>query len=260
MSETKTNNSKVLALANQKGGVGKSTTAVNLAATLSDLGKKVLVIDLDPQGNSTSGFGIDKDELDADMYDVLLNDVKIQDIFVCPDIESITVAPSTIQLAGAEVELVDKKFREKLLKKAIKYQKKKFDYILIDCPPSLGLLTLNGLVAADSLLIPVQAEYYALEGVSKLLETQEMVKEKLNPSLDIFGVLITMYDVRTRLSRDVNRELRSFFGDLVFKTAIPRSVRLAEAPSHGIPITQYAWANKGATAYKRLAKEVIARG
>lgn len=259
MANTTQKNAKVLAIVNQKGGVGKSTTAINLAATLGEAGKQVLLLDIDPQGNTTSGLGVDANELALDIYDVLTNGEKVQHVYVDAPAKNVTLAPASIRLAGAEVELIDLKNREKVLRKALQYQKRKYDYVLIDCPPSLGLLTLNGLVAADAMLIPVQAEYYALEGVSKLLETQAKVQKKLNPGLSIFGVLITMYDRRTRLARDVNKELRAYFGEQVFKTVIPRSVRLAEAPSHGLPITQYSWANKGSSAYKKLAKEVMNR-
>lgn len=257
--DEKKKSAKILAIVNQKGGVGKSTTAINLAATLGELNKSVLLIDLDPQGNTSSGLGFMQEDLETDIYDTLIDGAKIQKTYLETPAKNVTLVPASIALAGAEIELIKKKNREKILKKALQYQKKKFDYILIDCPPSLGLLTLNGLVAAEAMLIPVQAEYYALEGVGKLLETQEMIKKKLNPQLDIFGLLITMYDRRTRLSRDVNRELRGYFKEKVFKVVIPRSVRLAEAPSHGVPITQYSWTNKGASAYRKMAKEVINR-
>jgi chromosome partitioning protein len=251
---------KVLSILNQKGGVGKSTTAINLAATLGEANKKVLIIDFDPQGNASSGFGIDKEELEEDIYDSLLNDTPLDEIIHPTMMNTVFVAPATIQLAGAEIELVSQIAREQTLKSIIEPVKEHFDYIIIDCPPSLGLLTLNALVASDGLLIPIQCEYYALEGVSKLVETMKMVQSKLNPDLEIFGVLMTMYDKRTTLSNQVVAEVKKYFGDKVFETIIPRSVKLSEAPSHGLPITMYARMNKGAQAYTKLAKEVIKRG
>lgn len=251
---------KVLAIINQKGGVGKSTTSINLSATLGEAGKKVLVVDFDPQGNTTSGYGIDKDELEYDIYDALLDDHPLSEIIEDTCEPNVFVVPATIQLAGAEIELVSKIARENILKGVIDQVKDEFDYVFIDCPPSLGLLTLNSLVAANGLLIPIQCEYYALEGVTKLIETMRMVQSRLNPDLEIFGVLMTMYDKRTTLSNQVVEEVRKFFGDTVFETVIPRSVKLSEAPSHGLPITMYTRMNKGALAYTKLAKEVMARG
>ncbi|MGI6230939.1 MAG: ParA family protein [Tractidigestivibacter sp.] len=253
-------NPHVIAIINQKGGVGKSTTAINLSAALGEAKKKVLLIDLDPQGNSTSGFGIEKEDLEHDMYDVLLQDFPIQDSIVDTCEPNVFIAPSTIQLAGAEIELVSTMSRETILKGAIKDIVEEFDYIFIDCPPSLGLLTINALVAADSLLIPIQCEYYALEGVTKLIESMRMVKSRLNPDLRIFGVLMTMYDTRTTLSHEVVEECENYFGKEIFKTYIPRNVKIAEAPSHGLPVTKYARMSKGALAYTKLAKEVIRRG
>lgn len=253
-------NTKILAIINQKGGVGKSTTAVNLAAALGELGKQVLLIDLDPQGNSTSGLGVDKGQVTQCVYDVLLNDVSPYDTII-PDItERVDLMPATINLAGAEVELVSAMSRENRLKGAINGLRGQYDYIFIDCPPSLGLLTINALVAADELIIPIQTEFYALEGVTKLLESMKRVKNMLNPNLEIFGILLTMYDGRTTLSRQVASEVRNFFTDQVFETIIPRTVKLSEAPSYGIPITLYDPMGKGALAYIDLAKEVIARG
>lgn len=251
---------KIIAILNQKGGVGKSTTAINLAAALGELGKQVLLVDLDPQGNSTSGLGVEKAQLNGCIYDVLLADVNIQEVIipdVCADLD---LVPATINLAGAEVELVTEMARENRLKDAIGSLRGKYDYILIDCPPSLGLLTVNALVAADKLLIPIQCEFYALEGVTKLLESMKRVKSRLNPTLDIFGVLMTMYDQRTTLSRQVVDEVRNYFGQTVFNTPIPRSVKISEAPSFGMPITEYDPSGKGALAYRELAKEVINRG
>lgn len=251
---------KVMAIINQKGGVGKSTTAINLSAALGELGKQVLLVDLDPQGNSSSGLGIEKSQVHNCVYDVLLNDVAIEDVII-PDVgEGLDLVPATINLAGAEVELVSEMARENRLKDAVGSLRGKYDYIFIDCPPSLGLLTVNALVAADKLLIPIQCEFYALEGVTKLLDSMKRVKTRLNPTLDIFGVLLTMYDGRTTLSRQVVEEVRSYFGKTVFTTLIPRTVKLSEAPSFGQPITQYDPSGKGAQSYVNLAKEVVQRG
>lgn len=251
---------KVLAIINQKGGVGKSTTAINLSAALGEMGKQVLLIDLDPQGNSSSGLGIEKSQVDHCIYDVLLNQTPVEEVII-PDIcEGLDIIPATINLAGAEVELVSEMARENRLKDAVGSLRGKYDFIFIDCPPSLGLLTVNALVAADKLLIPIQCEFYALEGVTKLLDSMKRVKSLLNPSLDIYGVLLTMYDGRTTLSRQVVDEVRSYFGKTVFETLVPRTVKLSEAPSYGLPITQYDPAGKGSQSYISLAKEVISRG
>ena len=251
---------KVMAIINQKGGVGKSTTAINLSAALGELGKQVLLVDLDPQRNSSSGLGIEKSQVHNCVYDVLLNDVAIEDVII-PDVgEGLDLVPATINLAGAEVELVSEMARENRLKDAVGSLRGKYDYVFIDCPPSLGLLTVNALVAADKLLIPIQCEFYALEGVTKLLDSMKRVKTRLNPTLDIFGVLLTMYDGRTTLSRQVVEEVRSYFGKTVFTTLIPRTVKLSEAPSFGQPITQYDPSGKGAQSYVNLAKEVVQRG
>lgn len=251
---------KVIAVLNQKGGVGKSTTSINLAAALGAMNKQVLLVDLDPQGNSSSGLGIDKGLVEACIYNVLLDDVPLQDVII-PDVcEGLDVAPATINLAGAEVELVSEMARENRLKDAVGQMRGKYDYIFIDCPPSLGLLTVNALVAADKLLIPIQCEFYALEGVTKLLDSMKRVKTRLNPSLEISGVLLTMYDNRTTLSKQVVDEVKSYFGRTVFNTLIPRTVKLSEAPSYGMPITEYDPRGKGAISYIELAKEVISRG
>ncbi len=251
---------KIIAIINQKGGVGKSTTAINLAAALGELGKQVLLVDLDPQGNSSSGLGIEKSRVNNCIYDVLLNDVPVTDVII-PDVcEGLDLAPATINLAGAEVELVSEMARENRLKDAVGSLRGKYDYVFIDCPPSLGLLTINALVAADKLLIPIQCEFYALEGVTKLLDSMKRVKTRLNPTLDIFGVLMTMYDGRTTLSRQVVQEVRGYFGNVVFETQIPRTVKLSEAPSFGQPINLYDPTGKGAQSYMDLAKEVINRG
>jgi len=251
---------KVLAIINQKGGVGKSTTAINLSAALGEEGKKCLVIDFDPQGNTTSGYGIDKDELEYDVYDALMDGYPIEDLILDTCEKKVFVVPATIQLAGAEIELVSKIARESILKGMIDSVKEQFDYIFIDCPPSLGLLTINALSAADGLLIPIQCEYYALEGVTKLLESMKLVRTSLNRDLEVYGVLMTMYDKRTTLSNQVVEEVKKYFGSKMFKTVIPRSVKVSEAPSHGLPIAMYATMNKGAIAYRNLAREVIRRG
>ena len=249
-----------MAVINQKGGVGKSTTVINLSACLGESKKKVLVIDFDPQGNSTSGYGVEKEELEHDIYDVILHEYPIEDVIMETCEDNVFIAPATIQLATAEIELVTAMARESVLKDAIASIRDEFDYILIDCPPSLGLLTINALIAANSLLIPIQCEYYALEGVAKLLESMQMVKRRMNPELEIFGVLMTMYDSRTTLSKQVVDEVQNYFGKKMFKTIIPRNVKLSEAPSHGIPVIQYARVSKGSLAYMKLAKEVVARG
>ncbi len=254
------NPTKVLAIMNQKGGVGKSTTAVNLAAALGEKKFKVLVVDFDPQGNTTSGLGVDKTEVEQSIYDAILNDVPAEDIVCETSSDRVFLLPSTIQLAGAEVELVSTEARETRLKEALEPVRNDFDYVFIDCPPSLGVLTINALTACDQLLVPIQCEFYALEGVTKLMESMKMVKGSLNPDLDIFGVLMTMYDPRTSLSKQVVEEVKNFFGDKMFKTVIPRNVRLSEAPSHGKSIIEYAKISKGAEAYRNLAKEVIKRG
>ena len=251
---------KIIAIINQKGGVGKSTTAINLGAALGEMGKQVLLVDLDPQGNCSSGLGVEKSLIQQCIYDVLLNDVPLEEVII-PDIaEGLDIAPATINLAGAEVELVSEMARENRLKDAVGGMRGKYDFILIDCPPSLGLLTVNALVAADKLLIPIQCEFYALEGVTKLLESMKRVKSRLNPTLDIYGILLTMYDSRTTLSKQVVDEVREYFGRLVFATPIPRTVKLSEAPRFGQPITQYDPKGRGALSYIELAKEVIARG
>ncbi len=250
---------RIIAIINQKGGVGKSTTAVNLAAALSELKYKVLVVDFDPQGNTTSGFGIEKEQLDNCVYDALLHEVPAESIIQDTECKKVFVIPATIQLAGAEIELVSTMARETRLKDLLEPIVDDFDFIFIDCPPSLGLLTINALTAADSVLIPIQCEYYALEGVTKLLESMRMVKSRINRELDTFGVLLTMYDSRTSLSNQVVDEVKGYFGDKAFKTCIPRSVKVSEAPSFGMPVVTYAPNNKGAQAYMALAKEVIKR-
>ena len=243
---------RIIAIINQKGGVGKSTTAVNLAAALGEQGRKTLIVDFDPQGN-------EKEELDNCIYDALLNDVPAESLVLDTNCKKVFVIPATIQLAGAEIELVSAIARETRLKDLLEPIQDEFDFIFIDCPPSLGLLTINALTAADSVLIPIQCEYYALEGVTKLLESMKMVKSRLNKGLDTYGVLMTMYDSRTSLSNQVVEEVQSYFGDKAFKTLIPRTVKISEAPSFGEPVITYAPQNKGAKAYMNLAKEVIKR-
>ena len=254
------NPTHVVAIMNQKGGVGKTTTAVNVAAAIGEMGYKVLVVDLDPQGNTTSGFGVEKDKVENSVYDMLLGDNAAQDAVLKVDSKNISILPSTIQLAGAEIELVSVTSRETRVKDALADVKDEYDYVFMDCPPSLGILTMNALTAATDLLVPIQCEYYALEGVAKLLETTKMVKAHLNPSLELLGVVMTMYDKRTTLSRQVVKEVKGYFGYKVFKTMIPRNVRLSEAPSYGQPIVSYAPKSKGAESYRKLAKEVVARG
>lgn len=250
----------IVAIINQKGGVGKSTTAINLSAALGQLGKRILLVDLDPQGNSTSGLGIEKAQVEECIYDILLDDVSARKVIIKNACEGVDVVPATINLAGAEVELVAEMARENRLKDAITPLRGDYDYIFIDCPPSLGLLTVNAFVAADELLIPIQCEFYALEGVTKLLDSMKRVKSRLNPDLDILGVLMTMYDSRTTLSKQVIDEVQNYFGQLVFNTFIPRTVKLSEAPSFGLPITEYDPTGKGSISYIELAKEVIDRG
>lgn len=250
----------MIALANQKGGVGKTTSSVNLSSSLAFLGKKVLLVDIDPQGNASSGVGVNKGEIEHCIYDVLVDDVAIQDVLQKTDLDNLNVIPATIQLAGAEVELVPAISREIRLKKAIDSIRDDYDYVIIDCPPSLGLLTLNALTAADSVLIPVQCEYYALEGLSQLLNTIRIVQKHLNEDLQIEGVLLTMLDARTNLGIQVIEEVKKYFQNKVFNTIIPRNVRLSEAPSHGKPILLYDAKSKGAEVYLELAKEVVALG
>jgi chromosome partitioning protein len=252
--------SKIIAIANQKGGVGKTTTAVNLGACLAYIGKKVLLVDIDPQGNATSGIGIEKAEVNQCIYDVLVDDVEASKVVKETSVENLYALPATISLAGAEIELVPTISREVRLKRALENIKDQFDYILIDCPPSLGLLTLNALTAADSVLIPVQCEYYALEGLSQLLNTVRLVQKHLNHDLRIEGVLLTMLDARTNLGLQVIEEIKKYFQDKVYQTIIPRNVRLSEAPSHGVPIITYDAKSRGAEVYLDLAKEVVANG
>lgn len=251
---------KIISIANQKGGVGKTTTSVNLGACLAYIGKKVLLIDIDPQGNATSGSGIDKGDVQQCVYDVLVDDVDIKTVIKQTAVDRLFAVPSTIQLAGAEVELVPTISREVRLKRAVDQVKDEYDYILIDCPPSLGLLTLNSLTASDSVIIPVQCEYYALEGLSQLLNTVRLVQKHLNNELMIEGVLLTMLDARTNLGLQVIQEVKKYFQNKVYQTIIPRNIRLSEAPSHGEPIILYDPKSRGAEVYLDLAKEVAENG
>ena len=254
------NMGKVISIANQKGGVGKTTTSVNLGACLAYIGKKVLLVDIDPQGNATSGVGIEKADVEQCIYDVLIDDVEVASVIKPTKVENLDVIPATIQLAGAEIELVPTISREVRLKRALEEVSDQYDYIIIDCPPSLGLLTLNSLTASDAVLIPVQCEYYALEGLSQLLNTVRLVQKHLNQELKIEGVLLTMLDARTNLGIQVIDEVKKYFQDKVYKTIIPRTVRLSEAPSHGEPIIIYDPKSRGADVYIDLAKEVVAHG
>lgn len=247
---------KIISVANQKGGVGKTTTTVNLGTILAKKGKKVLLIDADPQGNATSGLGIEK-EVEFSTYDLLVNDTQVRDVIQHTMIKNLKVCPSNMNLAGAEVELVSMMSREQRLKEKLEKIKDKFDYILIDCPPSLGLITLNSFTASDSVLIPVQCEYFALEGLGQLLNTINLVKKHLNKNIQIEGALLTMYDIRTNLSNQVVKEVKKYFDNKVYRTVIPRNVRLSEAPSYGMPITEYDPKSKGAKSYIKFTKEFL---
>lgn len=249
----------VISIVNQKGGVGKTTTTVNLSAYLAQHGEKVLVIDLDPQGNATSGYGFDKSALETSVYDLLVNDTPITEVIQSTNRENIDMCPTNINLAGAEVELVSAMSRETILKRAVDTISENYDFILIDCPPSLGLLTLNALAASTDVIVPIQGEYYALEGLTQLVDTINLVRKHLNPTIGIFGVVITMFDGRTQLTRQVTEEVRKYFGEKVFNTVIPRNIRLAEAPSYGKTIVEYDPKSRGGHAYNDLAIEVISR-
>lgn len=249
--------SKIIAIANQKGGVGKTTTAVNVSACLAARGRKVLIIDIDPQGNTTSGLGINKRAINRSIYDILINDESMSNVILKTEYDNLFICPSNIQLAGAEIELVSIMSREYRLKNALMPVKDEYDYIIIDCPPSLGLLTLNAFSCANSILVPIQCEYYALEGLSQLMNTIRQVKKILNPELDIEGVLLTMFDARTNLSIQVVAEVKKYFPQKVYKTVIPRNIRLSEAPSYGQPIIVYDPKSRGAECYIELADEII---
>ena len=247
---------KIISVANQKGGVGKTTTTVNLSTILAKRGKNILLIDADPQGNATSGLGVTK-EVELSFYDLLIGETEIEETLQDTIIKNLKICPSNISLAGAEVQLVPMMSREQRLKTKLDKVKDKYDYILIDCPPSLGLITLNAFTASDSVLIPIQCEYFALEGLGQLLNTVNLVKKHLNKNLDIEGALLTMYDARTNLSNQVVKEVKKYFENKVYKTVIPRNVRLSEAPSYGMPITVYDPKSKGAKAYEKFAKELL---
>ena len=251
---------RVIAVANQKGGVGKTTTAINLSACLAEKGQKVLAIDMDPQGNMTSGLGIDKDEVEKNIYDLMIGQVGVEEVLQKEAIENLDIIPTSIDLSAAEIELIGVDDKEFIIRNAIAPIKDNYDYIIIDCPPSLSMLTINAMTTADSVLVPIQCEYYALEGLSQLIHTVELVKERLNPILEIEGVVFTMYDSRTNLSLQVVENVKEHLNENIYKTIIPRNVRLAEAPSYGMPINMYDSRSSGAENYRLLAAEVISRG
>ena len=251
---------QIIAIANQKGGVGKTTTAINLSACVADCGKRVLLLDCDPQGNSTSGLGIDKAEVEKSIYDILLNDTNINDTIMHTVQEGLDIVPANINLVGAEIELVPMMAREYILKNALETIKDKYDYAFIDCPPSLGLLTVNSLCAANKILVPIQCEYFALEGLSQLMNTVRLIKKQINPNLEVEGVVLTMFDGRTNLSIQVTEEVKKFFKNKVYTTIIPRNIRLGEAPSFGLPIIKYDPKCIGSEAYTNLAKELLSEG
>lgn len=252
--------SRIIAIANQKGGVGKTTTAINLSASLASLGQKVLSLDLDPQGNMTSGLGVDKDEVENSVYDLIIGNIGIEECICVNAIENLDVLPSNIDLSAAEIELIGVDNKEFIIRNEIEKVKDRYDYIIIDCPPALSMLTINAMTTADSVLVPIQCEYYALEGLSQLIHTIELVQERLNPSLEIEGVVFTMYDARTNLSLQVVENVKDNLDQNIYKTIIPRNIRLAEAPSYGMPINLYDPKSTGAESYMMLAKEVIHRG
>jgi chromosome partitioning protein len=247
---------RVIAIANQKGGVGKTTTAVNLGAGLAELGFRVLIVDLDPQGNATTGLGISHRNVEGSIYDVIMNDTPVEDCVEPTSVRNLFVVPATIDLAGAEIELVPAFSRELKLRRALQSVRDDYDFVMIDCPPSLGLLTVNGLAAADDVIVPIQCEYYALEGLGQLLRNVSLVKSNLNQGLDVRGIVLTMYDARTKLAEQVEQEVRNHFGAKVYRTVVPRTVRISEAPSFGQPVTVFDASSRGATAYRELAKEV----
>ncbi len=254
------NMGRIIAVANQKGGVGKTTTTINLSACLAEQGQKVLVIDVDPQGNTTSGLGIDKNNTENTVYELMLGEASIDDCIYKSVMDDLDVIPSNVNLAGAEIDLIDIDDREYILKKIVNSLKEKYDFILLDCPPSLSMLTVNAMTTANTVLVPIQCEYYALEGLSQLIRTINLVKQKLNPELEIEGVVFTMYDARTNLSLQVVENVKANLKQTVYKTIIPRNIRLAEAPSHGLPINLYDSKSAGAESYRLLAEEVIHRG
>ncbi len=251
---------KTIVVANQKGGVGKTTTAINLSASLAEFGRKILVVDMDPQGNTTSGFGVEKNNLENTVYELLLGTIEVNDCLLREIFDNLSLLPSNINLSGAEIELVDVDKKEFLLDHALQEIKKEYDYIVIDCPPSLNMLTINSMCAGDTVLVPIQCEYYALEGLSQLIHTVELLQERLNPHLKIDGIVFTMYDARTNLSQQVVENVKENLNQYIYKSIIPRNIRLAEAPSYGLPITKYDASSKGAEAYRKLAEEVMHRG
>ena len=251
---------RIIAIANQKGGVGKTTTAINLSASLAEMGKKVLTIDMDPQGNTTSGLGLEKDDIENTVYELILGEVSVRKCIVESPVENLCVISSNADLAGAEIELLGINKKEYMLKNEIDYVKDDYDYILIDCPPSLNMLTINAMTTADTVLVPIQCEYYALEGLSQLMHTISLVQQRLNPDLEMEGVVFTMYDARTNLSLQVVENVKRNLNQTIYKTIIPRNIRLAEAPSHGLPINMYDPRSAGAESYRELAKEVVERG
>ena len=251
--------SRIIAVANQKGGVGKTTTAINLAACLAEAGKKVLTIDLDPQGNMTSGLGVDKNEVENTVYELMLDECSVKESMTDTIVDGMKIIPSNVNLAGAEIELLGINEKEYILKNAVDYIRDDYDFIIIDCPPSLNMLTINAMTTADSVLVPIQCEYYALEGLSQLMHTIDLVQQRLNPDLLIEGIVFTVYDVRTNLSVQVVENVRSNLDTKIYDTLIPRNIRLAEAPSHGLPINMYDSRSAGAESYRLLAKEVIER-
>lgn len=250
---------RIIAIANQKGGVGKTTTSINLSSCLAEAGKKILAIDLDPQGNTTSGLGVDKDDLKNTVYELMLDECTIRESIHKTEIENLTLIPSNVNLSGAEIELLGINDKEYILKNAVDYIRDDYDFIIIDCPPSLNMLTVNAMTTADTVLVPIQCEYYALEGISQLIHTIDLVQERLNPDLKMEGVVFTMYDSRTNLSNEVVDNVKNNLHTTIYKTIIPRNVRLAEAPSHGLPINLYDSRSAGAESYRLLAKEVIDR-
>ncbi len=251
---------RIIAIANQKGGVGKTTTTINLSACLAEAGQRVLAVDFDPQGNATSGLGFEKGYMDKTVYEMLIGECQIEDCVIRDVQDNLDVLPSDVDLAGAEIELLEAEDKEHLLKKELDRVDEEYDFIIIDCPPSLNLLTINALAAADTVLVPIQCEYYALEGLGQILQTVDLVKKKLNPKLELEGVVFTMYDARTNLSLEVVENVKSHLNRTIYKTIIPRNVRLAEAPSHGMPINLYDTRSAGAESYRMLAAEVISRG
>lgn len=248
---------RIIAVANQKGGVGKTTTAINLSACLAEIGQKVLVIDMDPQGNTTSGYGIDKNQLSNTIYEMIIGECELEECLIKDIIENLSLLPSTVNLSGAEIELIGVDRREYILKDKVEQERDNYNFIIIDCPPSLSMLTVNAMTTADTVIVPIQCEYYALEGLSQLIHTINLVKQRLNPELEIEGVVFTMYDARTNLSLQVVENVKNNLNQSIYKTIIPRNIRLAEAPSHGMPINLYDAKSTGAEAYRLLAQEVL---